>query len=199
MNDTAIFGVMTDSRGTGMGDPAIAVFLCVNGTRAGQTPGSGLRRRPTPPPFQWPVTATQVNLGCSARLQPEHLLKAFEEGYDAVCVIACSEDNCHCLEGSKRAHRRVDYVRGLLDEMGLGRNRLLLFNLPGSAREDMALGLDGAAAAPAAGETAAQTQAIVDHVMRALASLTPSPLRKNWPPKDPTEEEYTPNQDEESD
>ena len=199
MNDSAIFGVMMDSRGTGMGDPAIAVFVCVNGTRAGQTPGSGLRRRPAPPPFQWPVTVTQVNLGCSARLQPEHLLKAFEEGYDAVCVVACAEDNCHCLEGSKRAHRRVDYVRGLLDEMGLGRERLLLFNLPGSAREDMALGVSAAAEAPADGEAAAQAQTVVAKVMRALASLTPSPLRKNRPETDPETEEYTPNQDEESD
>ena len=44
MNDTVIAGVMTDNRGGGIANPAIAVFVCVNGTRAGQTPGSGIRR-----------------------------------------------------------------------------------------------------------------------------------------------------------
>ena len=37
------------------------------------------------------------------------------------CVVACDEDNCHHLEGSRRCARRVDYLRGILDEVGLGR------------------------------------------------------------------------------
>jgi hypothetical protein len=82
----------------------------------------------------------EILVPCSGRLQPEHLLKAFESGSDAVCVIGCEEDNCHNHEGSQRCARRVDYVQELLEQIGIGRDRLWRFRLPGSAREDMALG-----------------------------------------------------------
>ena len=78
-------------------------------------------------------------MSCTGRLQPEHVLKAFESGARLVCVIACDEGNCHHLEGSRRCARRVEYLRGILDEVGLGRERLLLCHLPGTAAEDMAL------------------------------------------------------------
>lgn len=76
---------------------------------------------------------------CAGKLQPEHLLKAFEAGADLVCVLACAHDNCHYLQGCRRAERRVEYVKDLLDQVGLGGERLLMFRLPGSAVEDMAL------------------------------------------------------------
>ena len=183
----------------GIADPAIAVFECVNATRAGQAPTSGVRRRPSPSLLQWPIPAIQVLLPCTGQLQPEHILKAFEEGCDAVCVIACEEDNCHCLEGSKRVRRRGDYVRRLLDEMGLGGNRLMLFNLPGSARQDMVLGLDETADAQPAQDLSSQVQAIVREAMCALQTLSPNPLRKNRPAAEPVEENYITNQEEESD
>ena len=56
-----------------------------------------------------------------------------------VCTVACQEDNCHYLEGSQRCARRVDYLRSILDEIGLGGRRLMLFHLPGTAAEDLAL------------------------------------------------------------
>jgi hypothetical protein len=132
-------------------------------------------------------------------LQPEHILKTFEEGYDAVCVIMCAEDNCHCLEGSKRGHRRVDYVRGLLDEIGLGGNRLIIFSLPGSAREDMERGLGQDAGASPGQDLAAQTAAIVEQAMSAIALLSPSPFRKNRPAAEPVEQDTQANEEEESD
>ena len=196
MKHTVSASVVAGGSGIGTADRVIAVFECVNAARAGQPPTSGFRR-PNPSLFQWPIPAVQVRLPCTGRLQPEHILKAFEEGYDAVCVIACEEHNCHCLEGSKRARRRVDYVRRLLDEMGLGGNRLMLFNLPGSAREDMALGLGGTDGAQSNRDCAVQAQTIVQQAMSAVESLSPSPFRKNQPPTEPVEEHIPENEGEE--
>jgi nicotinamide mononucleotide adenylyltransferase len=114
-------------------------------------------------------------------LQPEHLLRAFEAGADLVCVVACAEDNCHTLEGSRRAARRSDYVRGLLDQIGSGAERLLLLHLPGSARQDMAAGLPGAVAAAAVNSDAELTGALASlaaQVAARLESLPPNPLHK---------------------
>jgi len=113
---------------------------------------------------------------CTGRLQPEHVLKAFESGADVVCAVACQEDNCHYLEGSKRCARRVDYLRSILEEIGLGGERLMLFHLPGTAAEDMAL----AAGKPAPADTSdgldTRVAAIRDQVMQALEGLPPNPL-----------------------
>ena len=198
MKDTVSATAATGGKGHESVDAVIAVFECVNATRVGEAPIGGGRRRPIPTLFQWPVPAIQVRIPCAGRLQPEHLLKTFEEGYDAVCVIACDEGNCHCLEGSKRGHRRIDYVRGLLDEIGLGGNRLLFFNLPGSAREDMALGAGGNGA-QAQQDFSAQAQAVVQQVMGALALLSPSPFKKNRSAMEPVEVNIEASEEEESD
>ena len=119
----------------------------------------------------------QVLLPCTGRLQPEHVLKAFEAGADLVCAIGCREDNCHHLEGSRRCARRVDHVRSVLDEVGLGRQRLLFFTLPGSAAEDLALGAGRPAPASGPGALAELVAAVRDQVVAEVEHLPPSPLR----------------------
>jgi F420-non-reducing hydrogenase iron-sulfur subunit len=160
----------------GVASPYVTVFLCANCARDGKTPESANRQRPSVPSFAWPFPAQEVVISCAGRLQPEHVLKAFESGARLVSVIACSEDNCHHLEGSSRCARRVDYVRGILDEIGLGRERLLLSHLPGTASEDMAL----AAGRPGRVYDADAARALVTEVraevLRVLDTLTPTPL-----------------------
>ena len=123
--------------------PTITAFICANCSRAGRVPSSTNRPAPSPPDFCWPLPVRELLVPCTGRLQPEHILKAFEVGADVVCMIGCAEDNCHTLEGSRRCARRVKYVGDLLDQIGIGRERLWHFRLPGSAREDRALGVTG--------------------------------------------------------
>jgi F420-non-reducing hydrogenase iron-sulfur subunit len=119
---------------------AVTVFVCANCADAAG--------------FSWPEGVRQVVVPCTGRLQPEHMLKAFEAGADAVCAIGCEDEGCHYLEGSKRCTRRVAYLRALLDEIGLGGERLLRFQLKGTA---------------AAG-------AVREGVLAAVAKLPPNPL-----------------------
>ena len=83
--------------------------------------------------------ARTIRVPCSGKLQPEHLLKAFEAGTDLAVVLTCREGDCRYLEGRQRIERRLDYVRGLLDEIGLGGNRLVLLDRMAETAQDNAL------------------------------------------------------------
>jgi len=105
------------------------------------------------------------------------VLKAFESGSSVVSVVACREDNCHYAEGSRRCARRVDYIRSLLNDIGLGDERLLFFQLPGSAAEDLAMAVGKPSPADASDSLKAQIESIRDEAMKVLHAYPPNPLR----------------------
>ena len=157
--------------------PVVTVFVCANCARPGKESTSARRTRPTLPEFGWPFPVEQIAVPCSGRIQPEHILKTFESGADLVLIVACEGDNCHYVEGSPRCLRRVEFIRSILEEIGLGEERLLLAYLPGSASDDLLI---------AAGKTAKETNTdsadlrvarIRDHAVKALDMLSPNPLR----------------------
>jgi coenzyme F420-reducing hydrogenase delta subunit len=155
----------------------VVVFVCENSARAGRMPTSGKRFRPETPNFGWPFPVQEVVVPCAGRLQPEHLLKTFEGGAHAVAVVCCEEGNCHHHEGNKRCRRRIEAVSSLLAEIGLGQERLMLFHLPGSAVQDMALGTG--VSAPASGDATLgqKVAAVRDQFVARVAALAPTPLR----------------------
>ena len=58
-----------------------------------------------------------------------YVLKAFEAGADAVLVLACPEERCRYAEGGKRAKKRIQYTRGILDQIGMdGEKQLAIYN-----------------------------------------------------------------------
>ena len=71
-----------------------------------------------------------VKLPCSAMVKDIFLLRAFEAGADGVAVIVCPEGTCRYVEGNIRAQKRVTWVKKLLDEIGVGGDRLALHNIP---------------------------------------------------------------------
>ena len=154
---------------------AVTGFLCANCSRPGEAPDSGGRSRPLIPSFDWPFPVTEILVACTGRLQPEHVLKAFEHGADLIFTVSCDEDNCQYLEGSERWARRVHYVRSLLDEIGLGGERLLHFHLPGCAAQDTALGA-GRPEPACSYEAAGRITAIRDEVVQAAGRIPPNPL-----------------------
>ena len=156
---------------------AVTVFVCANCTRPGEVPTSAGRSRPSVPDFNWPVFVKQIIVPCAGRLQPEHVLRAFEAGSSIVSVVACQEDNCHHAEGSLRCARRADYIRSLLNEIGLGDERLLLLHLPGSAKQDLDLIAGRPVSEPDGDLLKAQIAGVRDQVLEALRSCLPNPLQ----------------------
>ena len=156
-------------------DSSVTVFVCANCARPGREVSSAGRVRPEVPDFNWPRTFQQVVVPCTGRLQPEHVLRAFESGATIVSVIACAEENCHYIEGSRRCAHRVEYIRSILREIGLGDERLLLSYLPGSATEDLVVNKRGGS--NGSDSLNGRLAAIRDQVFQSLRSFPCSPLR----------------------
>jgi coenzyme F420-reducing hydrogenase delta subunit len=71
-------------------------------------------------------------LPCSGRIDPRHILKAFEGGAAAICVLACPVGQCQSIEGNLRLERRTQAVRELMAEAGLDPTSLQVFHPQGS-------------------------------------------------------------------
>ncbi|WP_456432759.1 hydrogenase iron-sulfur subunit [Thermosulfuriphilus sp.] len=63
-------------------------------------------------------------LACSGRLEPSEVLKAFNEGAEAVLVVGCQEGTCHNSAGSKRASMRVIQLKKILEELSISSDRI---------------------------------------------------------------------------
>jgi coenzyme F420-reducing hydrogenase delta subunit len=74
-----------------------------------------------------------VKILCSGKIDALLLLRAFEDGADAVYVAGCAIGDCHFLEGNLRAIRTVAHAKHLLTEIGLESERLEFFHIPASA------------------------------------------------------------------
>ena len=70
-----------------------------------------------------------ISTPCTGKLESEHILEAFEKGIDGILVAGCLEGGCHFQEGNLRARKRTDRIRAMLDEIGVGANRLRMVNL----------------------------------------------------------------------
>ena len=77
-----------------------------------------------------------VKMACSSMVKDVFLLRAFEAGADAVAVFVCPEGQCRYVEGNIRAKKRVNFVKNLLDEIGLGGMRLSLHNVSSGDTEN---------------------------------------------------------------
>jgi coenzyme F420-reducing hydrogenase delta subunit len=79
--------------------------------------------------LDYPSNVKIMKVPCTGRVDDLLILKAFESGVDGVYLAGCLEGECHFLKGNLRAKQRVHYVKGLLDEVGLGRDRLEMYNM----------------------------------------------------------------------
>lgn len=61
---------------------------------------------------------------CSGRVDPIHILHAFQHGADGVLIIGCHPGDCHYLNGNYKAKMKVDLLKKFLQEMGINPNRL---------------------------------------------------------------------------
>jgi F420-non-reducing hydrogenase iron-sulfur subunit len=72
---------------------------------------------------------TTISLPCSGKIDIPYMVKAFETGADGVVLITCPEGQCHNLEGNMRAQKRTQAVDSLLEEVGLGKGRIIAVQL----------------------------------------------------------------------
>ena len=79
--------------------------------------------------LRYPPNVKIVKMPCTGKIDALYIMRAFENGADGVYVAGCHEGNCHFLEGNINAKRRVKYLKKVLDEIGIGGDRLEMFNM----------------------------------------------------------------------
>ncbi|MEJ2109971.1 MAG: hydrogenase iron-sulfur subunit [Acidobacteriota bacterium] len=152
--------------------------MCANCARPGKVSTSAVRPKPVLPNFNWPFPVERVVVPCAGRVQPEHILKTFEAGADMVLIVACEDENCHYIEGSKRCRLRVEFVQSILKEIGLGEERLRLEFLPGSAAEDLMVDAGKSSQEENSDTLASKIANIREQTVQALELLPQNPLRQ---------------------
>ena len=117
---------MTDTGETQQFEPKVVAYCC---TYCSYTAGdlAGSMR------LEYPPNVRVVKILCTGKTDALLLLKAFENGADAVYVAGCALGDCHFLEGNVRAIQTVAHTKKLLAEIGLEPERLEFFHIPASA------------------------------------------------------------------
>ncbi|MGA9178610.1 MAG: hydrogenase iron-sulfur subunit [Desulfobacterales bacterium] len=72
----------------------------------------------------YPPNVKIVRVPCSGKVDAIHIMKALEMGADGVYVAGCLEGDCHFKTGNIDAAKRVAYIKKLLDEIGIGGERV---------------------------------------------------------------------------
>lgn len=79
--------------------------------------------------LSYPPNIKIVQVPCTGKVDVLYLLKSFQRGADGVYVAGCMEGDCHYLTGNLRARKRVEYTKKILDEIGIGGERLAMHNM----------------------------------------------------------------------
>jgi F420-non-reducing hydrogenase iron-sulfur subunit len=86
----------------------------------------------------YPANVKIVRVPCTGKVDAIHIMKAFEMGADGVYVAGCLVGDCHFKNGNLRAARRVAAVKTLLDEIGIGGERLEMIHMSAGMGERFA-------------------------------------------------------------
>jgi coenzyme F420-reducing hydrogenase delta subunit len=136
--------------------PEITAFTCSYcGYMAADTAGA-LR-------LEYPANVRLVRLPCTGKTDVQYLLEAFENGADAVYIVACSLGNCHHVRGNERGRARVGRTKEILASVGIEPERLDMFFVSGGM-----------------GATFAE---IAKQMTERAKALGPSPLRNGATPQ----------------
>jgi F420-non-reducing hydrogenase iron-sulfur subunit len=71
-------------------------------------------------------TMRPIRVMCTARVEPQFVLKALREGADGVLIAGCHPGECHYVAGNMRAMRRFVLLRQMLRQFGIERERVQL-------------------------------------------------------------------------
>jgi len=97
--------------------PTILVFAC-HWCSYAAADLAGLMRIQMDPRFR------VIRTVCSARVDPEWVIRAISRGADGVLVLGGKPDHCHYEVGSLRAYKRMTLLRSLLAQFGVEERRL---------------------------------------------------------------------------
>lgn len=87
-------------------------------------------------------TMRPIRVMCTARVEPEFVLKALREGADGVLIAGCHPGECHYVEGNIKALRRFTLLKALLRQFGIEEARVQLVWAAASEGKQLAEAVD---------------------------------------------------------
>ena len=82
--------------------------------------------------LNYPDSIRIIRVPCTGKVDILHILKAFEKGADGMYAVGCLEGDCRFEGGNLRARKRIQQARAILDKVGIGGERVQMFNLSSS-------------------------------------------------------------------
>ncbi len=98
-------------------EPKIVAFLCNWCSYAGADL-AGVSR------LQYGPNVRIIRVPCSARVDPQFLLKTLQNGADGVLVSGCHPGDCHYLHGNLVARRKFAVIKSFLEYVGIEPERV---------------------------------------------------------------------------
>lgn len=102
-----------------MFEPQIMCFLCKWCTSAAADMAGTSR-------FQYEPNNVNLQVMCSSRIDPQHILYAFKKGADGVFIGGCHPGDCHYVDGNYKTLRRITLLKIMIQELGIDPKRLRL-------------------------------------------------------------------------
>jgi len=102
--------------------PQLLIFACEQ---------SGVRAAAAAAELGWkfPPGTMMVRLPCAGKIDSALILNSLQKGAEKILILGCHRENCHYLQGSTRADKRVEEIKRRLQEAGLDPERVVLANL----------------------------------------------------------------------
>lgn len=98
-------------------EPVIVAFCCHYCAYTAADMAGSMR-------LSYPSNVKIIRVPCTGKVDIKHMMQAFQMGADGVYVAGCLEGDCHFKNGNKKAARRVQRVKILLDEIGIEPERV---------------------------------------------------------------------------
>lgn len=98
-------------------EPKIVAFLCNWCSYAGADL-AGVSR------LQYGTNVRVIRVPCSARIDPQFIVKALQNGADGVIVSGCHPGDCHYISGNLVARRKFTLVKKFLEYVGIEPERV---------------------------------------------------------------------------
>lgn len=79
--------------------------------------------------LNYPDSIRIIRVPCTGKVDVIHLMRALEKGADGAIVVGCLEGDCRFERGNLMARKRVEQAGKLLDKVGIGGERVQMYNL----------------------------------------------------------------------
>ena len=76
---------------------------------------------------QYPATIRPIRVNCTGRVTPSLMMRAIGKGADGVLISGWYPGECDFETGNLVAKRNVDYVKDILNSMGISPERIQMF------------------------------------------------------------------------